>query len=110
MFLIHDNKSEIRNKCEYSRPCPDNNISLPFFYPLPLLVSLRRCQSTVQYRQILKSFAETLNGLRGKCDLRQKDNGFFAQFQHCLYSTNIKFGLAAVGYSVKQTYSKSAGS
>ena len=103
MFLVDDDKPQIRKRCEKSGSRTDHNIDLPICRPLRLLIALSRRKSGIHNTNpVSKSPVKTHHGLVRQGDLRDQDDGLPAFPEDVVDEFHVDLRLAASRDSVEQ--------
>ncbi len=79
MFFINDDKTEVGQRGKQSAPWSDDNMAVPFCYPLPFVELLSQGKTTVQHCHTAgEAISESFYCLLGQGDFRDKTDAFLA--------------------------------
>ena len=103
LFFIQNDKPQILRRCEYCRPCADNDAGFSGTDSFPAVIAFSDRQRGVQHgRAAAKLCHEFANQLRRQADFRYKDNRAFSSLQRAVNEPHIHLRLAAARHTEQQ--------
>ena len=103
MFLVNNDKPQIRKGGKKSGPGADHNLDLPLFCPLELIIFFPLGQPGIHKRHPApKAIGKTQHRLIGQSYLRDQKDHLPAQSGDMADQFHVNLGLSASGNAVKK--------
>ena len=110
LLLIHDDQTQIFQRCKYRRPGPQHHGGLAIPDALPLVVPFRHAKAAVQQRHLLPEIGgEARHHLGRQGDLRHQDHDRLSLLQQFLCQTDIDQCFSAAGDALQQRHTAFSG-
>ena len=110
LLLIHDDQTQIFQRCKYRRPGPQHHGGLAIPDALPLVVPFRHAKAAVQQRHLLPEIGgEARHHLGRQGDLRHQDHDRLSLLQQFLCQTDIDQCFTAAGDALQQCHTAFSG-
>ncbi len=102
VLFVNNHQAQLRSRRKNGTASPDNHVNVPRRDLLPIPMSLRVRQLTMQHGDSRKPAAETLPRLWGQADFRDQHNRLFTAGDDLFYRLQINLGLPTTRYTMQQ--------